>query len=788
MSALDRKLGRDLWRLRGQVATIALVLACGFMANIMLRSTWQSLLRARDTYYDAYRFGDAFAHLERAPDAEAARLAHLPGVAVAYPRIVEDVMLPMPDQPEPVTGRIVSLPDVGAPPLDGLYLRAGRLPVPGVADEAVILEQFAEAHELRPGDHVPVLLDGRVRQIRIVGVALSPEFVMAMSGRELVVNRGGFAVLWMARAGIAPAFKMDDAFDDVVFQLEPHASQAAVLDEIDRELARYGGRHAVGRDRQVSNYALSQELGVLRTLALMIPTIFLAVAAFLVNVVLSRLVFLERTQIAVLKALGFSNGRIARHYLALVALIVGLAAILGLALGVWSGRWMTNLYADFYQFPTKLHHVGFSLVVVTLGIGLVAAVTGALTAVRRVSHMPPAEAMRPATPLVYRRSFVERIGLGRVVGPSAMMVVRELERRPLRFAMSTLGIAMGVGIFVMGRFSWNSFGYLMEEVFPREHQEDVSVTFVRSQPARALHELEHLPGVTRVEGLRVVPVRMHAGTHWRDTTITGLPEPSTMRHLLDAGVRPVVLPADGLVLNDRLARVLGVEVGDTVDVDVLDGNWRTHQARVGGLIDEAFGLQVYARADWLGRLLDEDPRVSMALLQVDADHRADVAARLKQLPEVLGATSTLATIQRFRDQTGRSMLVMALILTLSAAAIAIGVVYNNARIALSMRSRDLASLRVLGFTRREISNILLGELAVQVLLGIPLGLWMGWGWSSLMASSFDPDTIKFPLHIAPTTYAAATVIALASGLVSALLVRRKLDHLDLVGVLKSASE
>jgi putative ABC transport system permease protein len=396
--------------------------------------------------------------------------------------------------------------------------------------------------------------------------------------------------------------------------------------------------------------------------------------------------------------------------------------------------------------------------------------------------------MRPATPLAYKRSLLERIGLAKVAGPSAMMVVREIERRPLRFAMSTLGIALGVGIFVMGRFSWNSFDYLMDEVFPREHLEDVTVTFVRAEPERALRELAHVPGVAQVEGERVVAVRMHAGTHWRDTTITGLPEPSNLRHLLDGGVRPVPVPADGLVLNDRLARLLDVGVGDEVEIDLLEGDWRTHSARVAGLIDEAFGLQVYASGAWLGRLLDEEPRASLALLRVDADRRAEVSARLKQLPGVLGVSSRAHIVERYREQTGQSMLVITLILTFSAAAISIGVVYNNARIALSMRSRDLASLRVLGFTRREISGVLLGELAVQVLLGIPLGLWIGHAQAALMAASFDPDTVKFPLHIAPTTYAAATLIALVSGLVSALLVRRKLDDLDLVGVLKSASE
>ncbi|HEY6034828.1 MAG TPA: ABC transporter permease, partial [Kofleriaceae bacterium] len=444
MSALDRKLGRDLWRLKGQVATIALVLACGIMAMIMLRSTWQSLLAARDAYYETYRFADVFARLERAPDAIAARIAQIPGVAVVDARVVEEIMVPIADEADPVAGRIISLPETGEPVLDALHLRTGRMPAPGVAGEAVILEAFAVAHHLAVGDRLPAVINGKLQQLAIVGIALSPEYVFAMSGREFLADKRRFVVIWMSRTVVARAYQMEGAFNDLTLRLSPGASQPAVLATIDRELARYGGRHAIGRDQQTSNYMLGTELDILRTLALMIPAVFLFVAGFLVNVVVSRLVFLERTQIAVLKALGFTNRRIGFHYLALVALIVGLGAIFGIASGIVTGGWMSDLYTEFYSFPTRAFHVSPALIAGTIAVGLVAASTGALGAVRRISRMPPAEAMRPPSPLDYKRSLVERLGLAKVVGPSSMMVVREIQRRPIRFAMSTLGIAMGL--------------------------------------------------------------------------------------------------------------------------------------------------------------------------------------------------------------------------------------------------------------------------------------------------------------------------------------------------------
>ncbi|MCE9575390.1 MAG: ABC transporter permease [Deltaproteobacteria bacterium] len=786
MSMLERKLVRDLVRLKGQVATIAIVLACGIMAMVMLRSTYGSLLEARDAYYADYRFGDVFARVQRAPDAIALRLEAIPGVARAYPRVVEDVMVPLADDPDPVAGRIVSIPDIGEPPLCALYLRAGRLPQAGTKDEIVILEQFATARNIGPGDALPVVMNGRLRNLRVVGIALSPEYVLALSGRDAVADVSRFVVMWMPRSAVAPPFLMDGAFNDVVVQLAPGASEPAVLAAVDAELARYGGFHAVGRDKQMSNYALSGELEQLASLALILPIIFLAVAAFLVNVVVSRLVFLERVQIAVLKALGFTNGRIARHYLGLVALIVGIAAVLGLAAGAWSGAWMSGIYAAFYRFPKPAHHLSFALAAGTVAIGLVAAIAGALGAVLRVARMPPAEAMRPPTPLSYRRSLLERLGLSSLIGASATMVVREIVRRPVRFLFSTVGIAMGVSIVIMGRFSWDSFDRVFDDQFVREQQEDLIVGLDRARPARAVRELAHIPGVLTAEGQRMVPVRFRAGARYRDSALFGMPDPPVLRHLLDHGEVLVTPPTDGVLMTDQLAEDLGLAVGDPVDVEILEGDWATRTLVVSGLIDETFGLQAYARSEWLDRFVRSEPRVTTVLLEVEADRADDVRARLKELPAVVGVTSTQRIIDNYRKQTGETMLTITIILTLSAAAIAVGVVYNNARIALSMRGRDLATLRVLGFTRREISSVLLGELGVQVLLGVPLGLYLGYWLARMFAAAVDPEFMRFPLYIAPRTYALAAAVALIAGVISALLVRRKLDRLDLVAVLKAS--
>jgi len=783
--ALDRKLLRDLARLRGQVITIALVVASGIASYVTLQSAWSSLSRSQTAYYERYRFADVFAHLERAPRSILPRLESIPGVATVHTRVVETVKVPVEGRPEPATGQVVSIPAEGQAPLNAVYLVGGRRVAPNRSDEVMLLAPFARAHGIAPGDEVPAVINGVLRRLRVVGLALSPEYVFAVQEGGLAPDDGGFAVMWMADDVVEPAFEMDAAFNDVLIRLQPGARVEQVLDDVDRLLDPYGSLGAFAREDQLSHKTLETEMGQLEVWATVVPTIFLGVAAFLLNVVLARLIHLQRPQIATLKALGYANQAVGLHYLALVSLVVVLGAILGTVLGGWLGREMTELYAGIFRFPLLSYRIDPALVLTGVAVSLVAAVVGALSAVRQVVRLPPAEAMRPPAPATYRRTVMEWIGIDRLFGPSAKMVIREVERRPLRTLISSVGIAMAIAIMVVGRFSSDAFPHLMDVVFRGAMREDLTVSFDGPMPPRVVRSLESLPGVSRAEGIRQIPVRFRRGPVEREASLNALPDGAELRRLLDARGRVVALPVDGIVLTDLLAEILDAEVGDPVTVEVLDGERPTVQATVTGAVDEMLGLQGHARLPVASRLLGQEDLVTTALLRVEGDAMDDVRRRLDEMPGVQGVSRRLSLIERFQEQTGQTLLVMSFILTFFAGTIAVGVIYNNARIALSTRSRDLASLRVLGFTRREIAGILFGEIALQVVLAIPIGLAVGLWWTVLIAKTVDPEQYRLPVVTSAATYTTASLVAVGSALLSALLLRRRLDRLDLIGVLKT---
>jgi putative ABC transport system permease protein len=787
LPALDRKLVRDLRGMLGQGITISLVVGAGIAGFLSLRATYDSLEASRDTYYERYRFGDGFATLERAPESLAGRLEQVPGVARIYTRVVEPVRIPMEGMPQSPVGQVVSLPPDGNPPLNGIYLREGRLPEPGRADEALLLDAFADRWGVSPGDTLRVVMNGTLRPLHVTGLGNSPEFIYPQpTGGGLVPDEERFAVLWMDRRAVAPIFRMEGAFNEVVLRMHRGASEREVLAGIDRLLEPYGGRGAVGRSLQPSNFILEGELQQLRQFATVVPVIFLGVAAFLLNMVLSRLLHLQRTQVAALKAMGYRNREVAVHYLKMVSGVVLGGVVLGVMLGWYLGHAMTELYGSFFGFPVLEFRMGVGPVLLGAAVALGAGVVGAMGALWSILRLSPAEAMSPAPPARYRPSLPERLGLGRLIGPTGRMVLREIGRRPVRTGLSALGIGMAVAIVVVARFNTDALNYLIEEQFYRAWRENVTVTFAGPVPDRAVRELLPLPGVERAEGLRITGVRMHAGHRWRDVPLQGYQDGGRLRQLLGAEGDARPPPSEGLVLTTKLAEVLGVSPGDTVRIALREGRTRDEFLVVGGLVDEMFGMQGHMPIGELNRLLGEGPLVSQALILLsDPGGFPALEQRLSEMPAVIDIGSRDLLVARFRDQSARLLMVMTLILTAFAAVIAAGVVYNNARIAVSTRERDLASLRVLGFTKREISTVLLGEMAVQVALAIPPGLWIGYRLCVGIAGSIDPERYRLPVVLSVGTYGFATgVILLAAG-VSALLVRRRLDRLDLIGVLKT---
>ena len=781
--ALFRKLLRDLWHTRSQGLAISLVIAAGVAMFVAYFSAFDSLRLAQQTYYDRFRFADVFVALKRAPLGLVDDLAAIPGVARVTPRVVQDVALDIPGRLEPATGRLISLPGTDQPSLNEPFLRRGRRPE--ASDEVVVSEGFALAHRFVPGDSVLATINGRRRSLRIVGIALSPEYIYIIRPGDIVPDDSRFGVFWMERRALAAAFNMEGAFNDASFSLMRGVSEFEVIAAADRILYGYGSLGAVPRARQLSNWFIENELAQLQTMGLIIPAIFLGVSAFLLNIVLTRMIAVQREQIAALKALGYTNREIASHYVSWALAVALTGTVLGALAGIWLGSSMMTLYNDFFRFPTLRYVLAPSLIAKGAMISLSAATIGAVGAVMRAIRLPPAEAMRPEAPARHAVTRIERAIPQRLAAPALKMIVRNLQRQPVRAGFSALGVAFAVAILIVGMFSLDAIELLLDVQFNVAQRQDYTVTFVEPRSSRALYELANLPGVLAVEPIRAVPARLHAGHRTRQQIITGISQGSRLQRVIDRSLATVSLPGDGLVLSSKLAEVLGVAAGDNLQVELLEGARTLRTLHVAALVDEYMGTSVYMDIAALQRLMREGPTVSGAVLLVDKGDPNPLYRRIKATPAIAGIGSKRAAINNFRETLAQNLNVMIFFNVLFSGVIAFGVVYNAARISLSERSRELASLRVLGFTRAEISLILLGELAAILLVAVPAGMLLGYGLAALVVVALDTELFRLPLVVAARTFAFAAATTIAAALISGLVVRRQLDRLDLVGVLKT---
>ena len=788
MSVLDRKLLRDLWRLKAQVFAIALVMAAGVMTLVLGLGTYQSLDETRTAYYERQRFADVFAVARRAPERLRAEIAEIPGVAAVETRIVDAAVLDIEGMVEPASAQLVSLPDDGAPALNSLYMRSGRTPDPAHPDEVVVNEAFAKAHGFDLGARFPAVINGRQRTLEIVGIALSPEFIYTIAPGALMPDDRRFAILWMSRRALEAAFDLDGAFSALSVKLLVGASEETVIAEIDAALDRYGGRGAHGRKDQQSHAFLDAEIDQLRAMSAVLPPIFLFVAAFLVNMTLTRLVALEREQIGLMKALGHSSAGVAWHYVKFVMAIGAIGIVIGVGTGTWLGRGLAELYSQFFNFPFLIFRIDAGIYVIAAGVTALAAMAGAIRAVWGVARLSPAVAMQPAAPTRYRRFLGGARLLPaslRRLPQSTVMITRHIARWPLRAALTTLGIAMSVAVLVGTLFMNDTVEKLIDVTFFQSDRQDATINFASERPVSTVSDIARLPGVMTVEPVRALPVRLTMGPISRRLVIEGRTQDADLSRLIDVEGRPVRLPETGIVLTDILARILGARVGDLVEVETLDRRRRSVDVPVTAVVQGYIGLAAYMDIEAVNRLNQEGRLMSGVNVRLDPAAHDALYQRIKAMPTVASISLQSLALETLRKTMAENLLLMTGVFTVLALVIAFGVVYNSARIQLSERARELASLRVLGFTRAEVFWILLAELALLTVLALPVGWLLGYGLAYSMVIGLETELMRVPLVLERATYAWAAIAVLVGATASALLVRRRIDRLDLVEVLKT---
>ena len=780
---LDRKLVRDLWAFRGQAVSIVLVLACAAAAVAMSFSARQSLDVTREDYYRRYEFADLFVSLPSAPLSLAETIRRIPGVAAVAARIVGHGAISIDGFDEPVTGRLISLPEEGAPSVNVLALRRGRQPSPGHPGEVVVNESFAAAHGLVPGSRLTMTIGGRQSVLTVVGIALSPEYIYVLGPGQIVPDDHRFAVVWMARSTLAANLGMADRFNDLAVRLDPGASVAAATEALERLLASYGGADIHDRARQYSHAFVSSQLKELAAIGVLVPAIFIGVAVLLLHASMLRIIELQRAQIGIVKALGVGGGTVGWHYVKFALVLAGAATMLGLPVGIALGYGVTRIYSEFFHFPFLRYRPDMLAAAGVVAALAAAAALAAVHPVRRALALRPAVAMLPAAPVAYRRIAGER--LARHLAAPAFMVLRQLGRHPLRPLLTTVTGAFAVGLQIATLFSFDALDEMVDVFYARAQRQDATIVFVAPLPATVLADLAQWPGVRAVEGIRDLPARLSVAGRSRDVVLSGLPTDGTLHRLLDPALVPIAVPAKGIALSRTLAAILNARVGDRVTVDAGPG--RSFELPVMAIVEQYIGLGAYLELAVLDRLLGGAPLVTGAELKLADGDRSGLYRMLKGSPIVAGFVPRTATVTAFRETMARTLTIILSFFVAFAGITAFAIVDATVRIALSERVRELAIMRALGFGKATVVFMLAGELGVAVVLALPLGAVVGLGLGQVIVSNLDNDLFHVPLVVGWRSYAIAGGTVLAAAALSFALAARRLRDVDLPAVLRAGA-
>lgn len=783
MQALDKKLLRDFQRLWVQGVAIAAVLACGVAILLTGIGMFTALSDTRAAYYERNRFADLFVDVRRAPDTILPAIHSIDGVAAVAPRVQGLAVLDLPGRVEMATGQILGWPEGDEPALNAPLLRSGTYPAR--AGDVMVNAAFAEANGYEIGDGFAANINGQRRELTITGTALTPEFVYTIGPGALMPDNANFGILWMTEAALAAAFDMEGAFNHLALSLARDAVEQDVTEAVDLLLDPYGGLGAYGRDRQVSDAFLSAEIDQLAAMARVTPPVFFAIAAFLVSMVMSRIVTLDRAEIGLLKALGYSDVEISIHYLLLAAMIAVVGVGMGWALGTLLARTMAWQYARFFDFPYLLFRVPPWVYAVSGLAALVTTMAGALRAALMAARLAPAVAMQPPAPPLFRRTILDVAMAALRLRQTTIMILRSLIRWPLRALFTALGLGAATASIISAGFMWDSLDRVIDQTFDQSMRQDAMILFTEDVPLSTLATIARLPGILQVEPQQMHAVILRHGLHEKRVALEARPRDADLSRVITPDGRAVAAPPGGLMLSHRLARQMDLGPGDTVSVEFLSGRRETHDLVVTALVELHLGLGAYADMDFLDRLERRDARVSVANVLLDPIRTDDLHLALRDIPALSGLILISDNRRSFEATIDANISVVNGIYAAIAICITIGVAYNAARIQLSERARELASLRILGFSRGEVSGVLVGETMLLAILAQPPGWLMGAGIARALSNSFSSDLYAIPLVLTPSTFATASLVVLAASFVSVMLVRRRVDRMDLVAVMKT---
>ena len=788
MTTLDRKLIRDIRHSWHMLLAVSSIIAVGIGCFVGMMSAVKNLEYARSSYYSSCRLADFWIDLKKIPTQDIKRLASIPGISEIRNRIQFQIVLDLPESPKPVSATVLSLPDEKSPVINNIVLRKGTYFTDNRANEVIVSEKFAKARHIEPGDSITAILNNQRKELIVTGIAISAEFIYVASPGSMIDEPGSYGLLFIKRSFAEDTFGFNSACNSIVGLLAPEAQHDAkrIVEELSDKLSPYGVFVGLTRSEQFSPMVLDGEMKQLKSMAFIFPLVFLVVAALVLNILMIRLAEQQRTVIGTLKAIGYENRDLMLHFVKF-ATTAGLAGgLLGCLLGYWLGEVTTRMYVDYFTFPQLSNSFYPGLSLIGMVVSILFSIFGTLKGVQQIMQLEPAEAMRQATPPVGGAVFLERFDLfWKNLDAQWQMIIRGLLRNKGRTLIAIFSATMGSSIVVLAFGFVDSMDQMVTLQFEKVLRSDYHLTFNHEVSFSAIDEIKRLPGVTYAEALFTVPCTFKLQNHSKRGAIKGITKDSKLTTPLNGAGKAIDLPANGLLMAQRLMDKLEIRAGDHVNVIPIKGERLLKKLPVMQGIDSMLGLAVYADYYWLNRVFGQQNVVSeiRLLTSHSSAEKKCFMALLRTMPELESLTDLGEQKEALNRQLNGAMRVSAVVMILFAAVIFFGTILNGTLVAIAERRREIATFRTMGYYDSEVARLFLRENLVNNILGTLFGLPLGYWMLKTSMQGFVSDAYSFPATLMPASYLYTMILAIGFVLLSQRVVTRSLKNQNWVEAL-----
>lgn len=785
MRKLRLMIFRDIKSNLGQYVAVIVVIIIGISLYNALYMSYHNLKNSTDYYYSEYRLPHIFVRLNRCPEGVISRISAIEGVSQVQGRIVRDVSLDVPGYGEKAYARIISVPTDNKGALCRLFIEEGRY-ITGPPEGKVLVEkQFFEYHGLKTGDVLYPVINGKKVEMRVQGKVMSPEYIYPVpSAQQLMPDTGGFAILYVNHSFAQQLFGYEGMVNDIGIRLDSDDKVEEVKNILEDMLKNYGLIDIVERENQVSNKMLESELTQLESMAFLFPVLFLLVASIVIYMLLLRMVENQRRQIGVLMAMGYGKGSILAHYIRYALFIALTGSIAGGILGIWAGRALTLYYLVYFNIPVLQVKVYYNTLLTGILMSAGFCCVAGFNAAKRVLSITPAQAMRPPAPVKGSRWIGERfIPFLRKIEISWRLTFRNLWRNKKRTAFTTFGIAITVAILISTVFFMDAFEFMFDEAFGGNQKYDYKIIFTRNMGEEVIGNLQEFKEVDVAEPIGEYPFSLTNGWREEGAIVIGLNRDTKLYSLKDLEDREVSIPEKGILLSDVLARRLGVKPGDTVTLESPYKPGVKREVKVADIVSQYLGFNGFMDIKYLGSILNEGYVTNGAIIDIKYGSE-EFLKRLKDMPYIQKFDTPTGQMEEYMKYLDLMYAYLAVVI-LFGTIMGFAIIYNTTTINIMERKRELASLRVMGFSKRQVAELIFNENVAVSVLGIIVGLPMGRLMAAGIINNLGEEIIKIPLVIYPRTYLMAVVTVFIFVFLAQLANMRRISKLDLVEVMKS---